>query len=45
VSQRGVVAYYAGAPVTDWGTGDPVGSVLRIDLSTDDGIRVVPRPL
>jgi DNA repair exonuclease SbcCD nuclease subunit len=45
VSQGGVVAYYAGAPVTDWSTGDPVGSVLRIDLSTDDGIRVVPRPL
>ena len=45
VSQRGVVAYYAGAPVTDWGTGDPVGSVLRIDLSIDDGIRVAPRAL
>ncbi|HKD00488.1 MAG TPA: DNA repair exonuclease [Methylomirabilota bacterium] len=45
VSQGRVVAYYAGAPVTDWGTGDPVGSVLRIDLSTDEGIRVVPRPL
>ena len=45
VSQGGVVAYYAGAPVTDWGTGDPVGSVLSIDLSIDDGIRVAPRPL
>jgi DNA repair exonuclease SbcCD nuclease subunit len=45
VSQGGVVAYYAGAPVTDWGGAHPVGSVLRIDLSAADGIRVEPRPL
>ena len=45
VSQGGVVACYAGAPVADWGGSDPVGSVLRIDLSTADGIRVEPRPL
>ena len=46
VSQDGVVAYYSGAPVTDWtGAGEPAGTVLRIDLSPGDGIRVVPRPL
>jgi len=46
VSQDGVVAYYAGAPVMDWtGAGEPAGTVLRIDLSPEDGIRVVPRPL
>ena len=46
VSQDGVVAYYAGAPVTDWtGAGESAGTVLRIDLSPEDGIRVVPRPL
>ncbi len=45
VSQGSVVAYYAGAPVTDWSGADPVGSVLRIDLSPEHGIRVEPRPL
>jgi DNA repair exonuclease SbcCD nuclease subunit len=35
VSQDRVVAYYAGAP----------GTALRIDFSTDVGIRVEPRPL
>ena len=45
VSQGGVVAYYAGAPVTDWSDANPVGSVLRIDLSAEHGIRVEPRPL
>ena len=35
VSQGGVTAWYAGAP----------GSVLRIELTTDHGIRVEPRPL
>lgn len=35
VSQGTVVAYYAGAPAP----------VLRIDLSEDGGVRVVPRPL
>jgi DNA repair exonuclease SbcCD nuclease subunit len=44
VSQGRVVACYAGAPVTDWDGSDPVGSVLRVDLSSD-GIRVAPRPL
>ena len=45
VSQGGVVACYAGAPVTDWGGRDQVGAVLRVDLSVEDGIRVAPRPL
>ena len=45
VSQGGVVAYYAGAPVTDWLGENPAGTVLRIDCSTEDGIRVEPRPL
>ncbi len=45
VSQGRVVAYYAGAPVTDWTPGEPAGSVLRVDLSNEDGIRVTPRPL
>jgi DNA repair exonuclease SbcCD nuclease subunit len=35
VSQGHVAAYYAGAP----------GTVLRIDFSMNDGIRVEPRPL
>jgi DNA repair exonuclease SbcCD nuclease subunit len=35
VSQGRVAAWYAGAP----------GSVLRIDFSEEDGIRVEPRPL
>jgi DNA repair protein SbcD/Mre11 len=35
VSQGDVTAYYAGAP----------GTVLRIELSVDGGIRVEPRPL
>lgn len=35
VSQGAVTAWYAGAP----------GRVLRIDLTTDHGIRVEPRPL
>jgi DNA repair exonuclease SbcCD nuclease subunit len=35
VSQGDVTAYYAGAP----------GTVLRIDFSIEDGIRVEPRPL
>jgi len=45
VSQGNVVAYYAGAPVTDWSGDEPAGSVLRIDLSAEHGIRVEPRPL
>jgi len=35
VTQGPVIAFYAGAP----------GTVLRVDLSTDAGIRVEPRPL
>ena len=45
VSQGGVAAYYAGAPVIEWGGGHPERTVLRIDLSAEDGIRVEPRPL
>ena len=45
VSQGAVTAWYAGAPVAEWTAGHPDGSVLRIDLSTDDGIRVHARPL
>ena len=45
VSQGGVVAYYAGAPVTDWSGAGPAGSVLLIDLSAEHGVRVEPRPL
>jgi DNA repair exonuclease SbcCD nuclease subunit len=40
VSQGGVAAHYAGAPILDWGAGDPDGAVLRVDFSTEDGIRV-----
>jgi DNA repair exonuclease SbcCD nuclease subunit len=45
VSQGAVVAYYAGAPVTDWSGAEPAGSVLLIDLSAEHGVRVEPRPL
>lgn len=45
VSQGGVVAWYAGAPLVEWRDGHPEGAVLRIDLSETDGIRVTPRPL
>lgn len=45
VSQGGVAAYYAGAPVMDWSGAHPDGAVLRIDFSVDDGIRVQPRVL
>ena len=45
VSQGSVAAYYAGAPLTEWGGGHPEGTVLRIDFSAEDGIRVQPRPL
>ena len=37
VSQGAVAAYYAGAPME--------GSVLRIDFSEEDGVRVEPRRL
>ena len=45
VSQGRVAAHYAGAPLMEWGSGHPAGTVLRIDFSADDGIRVEPRPL
>ncbi|PYN93547.1 MAG: hypothetical protein DMD91_29825 [Candidatus Rokuibacteriota bacterium] len=43
VSQGGVAAYYAGAPLMD--DRHPDGVVLRIDFSVDGGIRVQPRML
>jgi len=45
VSQGGVAAWYAGAPMNDSGAGHPEGVVLRIDCSVEDGIRVEPRRL
>lgn len=45
VSQGRVAAHYAGAPVTDWDNAHPEGTVLRIDFSEEDGIRVEPRRL
>lgn len=45
VSQGGVAAHYAGAPMATWRDGSPDGAVLRIDFSEEDGIRVEPRPL
>ena len=40
-----MTAHYAGAPMLEWREGLPDGTVLRIDFSTDDGVRVSPRPL
>jgi DNA repair exonuclease SbcCD nuclease subunit len=45
VSQGRVAAWYAGAPVIEWGGGHPEGAVLCIDCSEEAGIRVEPRPL
>jgi exonuclease SbcD len=45
VSQGSVAAFYAGAPVIEWGGGHPERTVLRIDLSAEAGIRVDPRSL
>jgi DNA repair exonuclease SbcCD nuclease subunit len=45
VSQGDVAAHYAGAPASEWSDGHLEGSVLRIDFSVDQGIRVEPRPL
>jgi exonuclease SbcD len=42
VSQGGVTAYYAGAPVIEWATAAPASALLRVDLSLADGIRVTP---
>jgi exonuclease SbcD len=43
VSQGRVAAHYAGAPVPESGHAD--GTVLRVDFSLEDGIRVEPRRL
>ena len=45
VSQGAVAAYYSGAPVIEWGGIEPVGPVLRIELSEPHGVRVEPRPI
>jgi DNA repair exonuclease SbcCD nuclease subunit len=45
VSQGGVIAHYAGAPTLEWGDADAEGTVLRVDLSAEGGVRVEPRPL
>ena len=45
VSQGRVTACYAGAPMLEWGDEQAAGSVLRIDFSVADGVRVQARPL
>ena len=45
VSQGGVAAYYAGAPVPEGGAASSEGAVLRVDFSPDVGVRVELRPL
>ncbi len=45
VSEGRVAAYYAGAPMIESAGGHPEGTVLRIDFSPEDGIRVEPRLL
>jgi DNA repair exonuclease SbcCD nuclease subunit len=45
VSQGPVAAYFSGAPVIEWGGGQRGASVLRIELSSEHGIRVEPRPI
>ena len=45
VSQGAVTAYYSGAPVIEWDGTEPGGSVLRVDLSDQQGVRVEPRPI
>jgi DNA repair exonuclease SbcCD nuclease subunit len=42
VSQGRVAAYYAGAPAIEGKVGHPEGTVLRIDFSPENGIRVNP---
>jgi exonuclease SbcD len=44
VSQGAVTACYSGAPAIEW-AGGPAAAALRVDLSTDHGVRVVPRPI
>jgi DNA repair exonuclease SbcCD nuclease subunit len=45
VSQGDVTAYYSGAPMAEWSGAHPDGSVLRVDLSVEHGVRVEPRPI
>ncbi len=45
VSQGPVAAYYAGAPLVEGGGAHPDGSVLRIDLCEQHGLRITPRPI
>jgi DNA repair exonuclease SbcCD nuclease subunit len=45
VSQGQTVAYYSGAPGLEWEDGQREGTVLRIDCSLDDGVRVRRRPV
>ena len=45
VSQGAVAAYYAGAPMAEWGDGPSEGTALQIHLSDDGGICVEPRRL
>lgn len=45
VSQGAVTAYYAGAPIVEWGDGPPEGSALQIDFSDETGVRVESRRL
>jgi DNA repair exonuclease SbcCD nuclease subunit len=45
VSQGGVAAHYAGAPVPETGGSSTGGGVLRVDFGVDGGLRVEARPL
>jgi len=45
VSQGGVTAHYAGAPLFEGEGGPPDGSVLRVDFSEEGGVRVASRAL
>jgi len=45
VSQGGVIAHYAGAPLFEGESGPPDGTVLVIDFSAEAGVRVQPRAL
>jgi hypothetical protein len=42
---QGGAAYYAGATMTEWRGGHPEATLLRIDVSAEDGIRVDPSRL
>ena len=45
VSQGPATAYYSGAPMLEWSSAPPGRSVLRIDVSTEHGVRVESRPI